>query len=764
MALFRCVVCLTLFTCAASAALVKTDGPDFSETPIGKVTDLLRDLLDDVQREGNNEARTYDRFSCFCKENSDKKSYEIKALGAKIKSKSTDIELYDTQRNNDETNIKNLEAELDELHRKDDESQARCDKEHMQYKEDIDELQRGIDNLQGAIQSMTRSEAHIDTIKPETSFLEVRTELIKTLTLSQVVGKASATRQQALSLLQSKNAVDPDAPGYGFHSDDIVAVCQKLKQEWIEEHTDMTEEYDKSKTQCRAEKRIFYRKGSQSNDKLQRASNSAARNHRRGAEAKKDLISANDEMKEMELYLTDLTRLCEERAKDWDQRSQARQDEVRALKEGIQILRGASHMDYKLSERNANIRNNRKDYEFLQNPSASKPAKVSEAGLEVGSSIHKLHAAAATVVSKSLSFIQETSSQGSSSKFLSRDQLSLELEARRNRAIATLRTEGQRLGSFAISSLAIRLAQEPSYLAKRAAGDPFQKVKGLIQRLIERLLEESKSEASKKGFCDTEVGKAETERDHRFEQTQALSADLAKLEAKDDQLSADIVRLNKDIEIEKAALIETTNDRDNESGENRLNIRIAKEGKEQVTQAIVVLKDAYKELAKPAALVQTSASPVLEDMEKQHTDMVSGTYHGAQEKTGAIFALLETIEDDFDRTARKTQEAEDAAQRDFVEFSQATQASIGGKETKKTLNTQDLETTRIGIKTKTTDLQTAMDLCDAALQELEQLKPTCIDTGMSYSERVKKREEEITALEGALKILKPPASTPTPEA
>jgi hypothetical protein len=754
MALFRCVVCLTLFTCAASAALVKTDGPDFSETPIGKVTDLLRDLLDDVQREGRTEARTYDHFSCFCKENSDKKSDEIKALGAKIKSKSTDIELYDTQRNNDETNIKKLGAELDELHRKDDESQARCDKEHMQYKEDIDELQRGIDNLQGAIESMTRSEAHIDTIKPDTSFLEVRTELIKTLTLSQVVGKASATRQQALSLLQSKNAVDPDAPGYGFHSDDIVAVCQKLKQEWIEEHTDMTEEYEKSKTQCRAEKRIFYRKSSQSNEKIGRADNSAARNHRRGAEAKKDLIGANDEMKEMELYLTDLTRLCEERAKDWDQRSQARQDEVRALEEGIQILRGATRADNLLSRRGANIRDNA---EFLQNASASKPAKVSEAGLEVGSSIHKLHAAAATVVSKSLSFIQETSSQGSSSKFLSRDQLSLELEARKNRAIATLRTEGQRLGSFAISSLAIRLAQEPSYLAKRAAGDPFQKVKGLIQRLIERLLEESKSEASKKGFCDTEVGKAETERDHRFEQTQALSADLAKLEAKDDQLSADIVLLNKDIEIEKAALIETTYDRDNESGENRLNIRIAKEGKEQVTQAIVVLKDAYKELAKPAALVQTSASPVLEDMDKQGREMVVGTYHGAQEKTGAIFALLETIEDDFDRTARKTQEAEDAAQRDFVEFSQATQASIGGKETKKTLNTQDLETTRIGIKTKTTDLQTAMDLCDAALQELEQLKPTCIDTGMSYSERVKKREEEITALEGALKILKPPA-------
>ena len=48
------------------------------------------------------------------------------------------------------------------------------------------------------------------------------------------------------------------------------------------------------------------------------------------------------------------------------------------------------------------------------------------------------------------------------------------------------------------------------------------------------------------------------------------------------------------------------------------------------------------------------------------------------------------------------------------------------------------------------DLQTNQDLVDTALEELEELKPMCIDTGMSYKERVEKREEEIEALKGAL--------------
>merc|ERR1719265_2894509 len=119
----------------------------------------------------------------------------------------------------------------------------------------------------------------------------------------------------------------------------------------------------------------------------------------------------------------------------------------------------------------------------------------------------------------------------------------------------------------------------------------------------------------------------------------------------------------------------------------------------------------------------------------------------------SVFALLETIQSDFDRTIRKTEEAEAAAHRDYVKFSQSAQASIAGKTTKKELDEQDLKTTRTLLKTKSDDLQTAVDLLDAALKELEELKPTCIDTGMSYAQRVKKREEEMTALKKALCIL-----------
>merc|ERR1719161_2632265 len=190
---------------------------------------------------------------------------------------------------------------------------------------------------------------------------------------------------------------------------------------------------------------------------------------------------------------------------------------------------------------------------------------------------------------------------------------------------------------------------------------------------------------------------------------------------------AEIKELQKDIKEETVALKEA----------NMKTMKTTKEGLEAVNEALLVLRSFYKQAAK-AAFVQ--ASPVDEDTSGPGFE---GNYKGKQSSANAVFALLETIASDFDRTLRKTDEAENAAHRDYVDYSQAAKSSIAGKTTKKELDEEDLATTKTDIKTKTDAMQTAVDLLDKALQELEELKPTCIDTGMSYAERVKKREEEI---------------------
>merc|ERR1719310_1399844 len=46
-----------------------------------------------------------------------------------------------------------------------------------------------------------------------------------------------------------------------------------------------------------------------------------------------------------------------------------------------------------------------------------------------------------------------------------------------------------------------------SQLASMAASDPFEKIKGLINDMIEKLLKEAQAEATHEAFCQEEMGK-----------------------------------------------------------------------------------------------------------------------------------------------------------------------------------------------------------------------------------------------------------------
>merc|ERR1719487_1200605 len=165
------------------------------------------------------------------------------------------------------------------------------------------------------------------------------------------------------------------------------------------------------------------------------------------------------------------------------------------------------------------------------------------------------------------------------------------------------------------------------------ARDPFAKVKVLIQQLIERLLTEARNEATHKGWCDTEIGKAEKDREYRH-------ADSVKLNAAITEGKETIATLTKELGELNEALLEATKQREQEKANNKKTMTDAKEGLEALKQAIKVLTDYYKGAAKSknryegggyegAAFVQ--ASPVAEDMAAQGVEGgAKGAYAGNQ--------------------------------------------------------------------------------------------------------------------------------------
>jgi len=666
-------------------------------TPIEKVVSLIEDMKAEVEKDGKSEGQAYNQFACFCKTQTDMKSKSVKRETGKIGRESADIADKTQEKKDDSTELAKRKQKHEDLNTKLDESKSRCAKQKAQYEAEEADMSHAIQGLKDAIKAMSDS-------KP--SLLMIKKTLGKTFQLAEAMSLISTPKHKAVAAL-IQASVDPNDPEYNFHSNDIISVCNDLLVEYKASKKDLDDEWAKTKKGCEATQASLKKKLGANTDAMNQLDKDIARLEKEIAQHRENLITADGILQDDELYLKDLTARCEDRANDYDQRSAMRNGELDALAGALKVLKGTVKAATSANKR-----------ALLQKSSgAARPtAKLVVAELSK----------AATETLKDISFLQT---------FASTD---LSQEAKKDRALEVLRSEGQRMGSVALTTL-----------ADRAAGDPFKKIKGLIQKLIERLLTESKNEATKKGFCDTELAKSRKERDFRFQDANDLSADLAGLEAKKDALNEEIKELTKDIKDESKALQDATDERDTEKKANMKTLATAKVGLDGVNEALLILRSFYKQAAKAASFLQ-KASPLDEDTAGAG---FSGNYKGSQDSMKAVFALLETIASDFDRTLRKTEAAEAEAHRDYVGLSQAAEASIAGKTTKKKLDEEDLATTEANLKLTYDGLQTAMNLLDAALKELEELKPTCIDTGMSYSERVAKREEEMKALGKALCIL-----------
>jgi len=288
-----------------------------------------------------------------------------------------------------------------------------------------------------------------------------------------------------------------------------------------------------------------------------------------------------------------------------------------------------------------------------------------------------------------------------------------------------------------------------SSTAVHLQADPFDKVKTLIQRLIERLLRESTAEATKKGFCDEQLGKSQQDRDYRLQETKDLTQEIKAFQLKRDELEAEIEILNSTIVKLRSDLQDERTNREQRRQNNKQTLHDANEGLDSLREALNILQVFYKKSTR-ARVSLLQASPVDEDTTGAGFE---GAYLGKQESSKAIIGLLKVIESDFDRTVRFTEAEEARDHAEFIEFERISLADISGKTEKQTLSTEDLVVTQDALSSHLLDLQSTQDLLDGALKTWEVLKPNCVDTGMAYTDRVSKREDEIDALKRALCIL-----------
>merc|ERR1719160_425177 len=84
-------------------------------TPVEKVITLLEKLKEECAAEAQEDAKTYDEFACYCKEQADDKLYAITKSKELIKQQTAKIKLLDSEISALNSEIKDLTEKIEEL-------------------------------------------------------------------------------------------------------------------------------------------------------------------------------------------------------------------------------------------------------------------------------------------------------------------------------------------------------------------------------------------------------------------------------------------------------------------------------------------------------------------------------------------------------------------------------------------------------------------------------------------------------------------------
>lgn len=317
---------LTLLA-AAMAGRVTSDA---AESPVERVIDLLKNLKSQVETEGTSEATSYNEFACFCKDKNtakvnsiDTRETESSRLTASIKQLTAKTAELSASIQATEASLAAHEASLARA------TELR-DKERAVYEETHLDTSNAVSGLKDAIDSISGSK--------KAGLTQVKSKVQKVMVLADAAGLVSKDSDQVASLLQEMPEV-PDED-YSFHSGGIVDLLKDLHKEWTEKKTKLESEED-------AASAAFNKAAEAKRKEIQADKDLISTESGDLAEAKSDLASDQADLteetallKDDNTYLRDLTEQCERKAREWDQRSALRGNELASLTKALEIIEG----------------------------------------------------------------------------------------------------------------------------------------------------------------------------------------------------------------------------------------------------------------------------------------------------------------------------------------------------------------------------------------------------------------------------------------
>jgi len=262
---------------------------------------------------------------------------------------------------------------------------------------------------------------------------------------------------------------------------------------------------------------------------------------------------------------------------------------------------------------------------------------------------------------------------------------------------------------------------------RASTGDPFAKVKGLIQDMIETLEKEAEEDATEKAYCDKELAETNAKKDAKTTEIKKLSTKIDSMTSRVAQLKTEVAELEKGL----SALAKAQAEMD----------KIRLEEKEEYTKAKAEMEAGIKGVQ--------LALKVLRDYYAK-----SDKAHASDEGGGAgIIGLLEVVESDFSKGLIEMTSTEEASQASYDQETKDNEIEKVTKEQDIKYKSEEATGLEKAIAEASSDKSGVQEELDAVLEYLKGIEDRCIAKPESYEERVRRRDAELAGLREALTIL-----------
>lgn len=316
------------------------------------------------------------------------------------------------------------------------------------------------------------------------------------------------------------------------------------------------------------------------------------------------------------------------------------------------------------------------------------------------------------------------------------DTLQGDDDDRRMLAMRYLNQLGRKLKSTALVSLAYR-----------AGSDPFAKIKGLLEEMIGKLLQEAAQEADQKAFCDKELGESKASLADKSDKIEVLSARIGKAESSVSTLTEQVSALRGEVFEMDQSSANATRIRQEEKSAYDIAVKEFQESADACNMAISVLREYYEG---GDSFIQLKSTTRLRMKAKSR-----GALNLEDSASGGegIIGMLEVAESDFAKMVAEAKANENLAVDTFSKNAADTRVLKATKLAELKAKESEIKGLQATLDNQAQDKEGVTAELQAVNEYLDRLKPQCETKAPSYEEQKARREQEIEGLKNALSIL-----------